>query len=42
MENQRLWRPVFGYDYSSNAAFEQAMKQSYLRKIEQRRGLANG
>ncbi|MES9969744.1 MAG: radical SAM protein [Candidatus Thiodiazotropha sp.] len=33
MENQRLWQPVFGYDYPSNQAFEEAMKQAYLRKI---------
>jgi spore photoproduct lyase len=34
MENQRLWEPVFGYSYATNDAFEQAMKSSYLRKIE--------
>lgn len=33
MENPRLWQPVFGYDYPSNQAFEEAMKQSYLEKI---------
>jgi spore photoproduct lyase len=32
MENQRLWRPVFGFDYSSNQAFEEAMKASYFAK----------
>jgi spore photoproduct lyase len=37
MENLRLWRPVFGFDYASNSEFEQAMKRSYLDKIEQRR-----
>jgi spore photoproduct lyase len=37
MENPRLWPLVFGYDYPSNQAFEQAMKQSYLDKIEARR-----
>ncbi|MGD8913911.1 MAG: radical SAM protein [Candidatus Thiodiazotropha sp.] len=37
MENQRLWKPVFGYDYSSNQAFEAAMKQAYLEKIENKR-----
>lgn len=37
MENSRLWQPVFGYDYSCNEAFEQAMKQSYLDKIEAKR-----
>ncbi len=34
MENNQLWRPVFGYDYPSNEAFERAMKSSYLAKIE--------
>ena len=38
MENQRLWMPVFGQDYTSNAEFEEAMKASYLSKIERRRG----
>lgn len=33
MENQRLWRPVFGFEYPSNQAFEEAMKASYLQKI---------
>jgi spore photoproduct lyase len=41
MENQRLWRPVFGYDYASNRAFEEAMKQAYLKKIR-RRGRTHG
>ncbi len=36
MENQRLWKPVFGFEYSSNDEFEQAMKAAYLEKI--RRG----
>jgi spore photoproduct lyase len=34
MENQRLWRPVFGFDYPSNQAFEEAMKAGYLEKIQ--------
>ncbi len=34
MENQRLWKPLFGYDYQSNDEFEMAMKQHYLAKIE--------
>jgi len=42
MENQRLWRPVFGFDYASNSEFEQAMKGSYLDKIEQRRRVGLG
>jgi spore photoproduct lyase len=33
MENQHLWQPVFGYDYASNQAFEEAMKLAYLKKI---------
>jgi len=33
MENQRLWKPVFGYDYASNSEFETAMKNSYQSKI---------
>ncbi len=33
MENQRLWRPVFGFDYGSNDEFERAMKTAYLAKI---------
>ncbi len=33
MENQRLWRPVFGFEYGSNDEFEQAMKGGYLAKI---------
>lgn len=37
MEHQRLWQPVFGFDYPSNEAFEEAMKRSYRQKIEIRR-----
>jgi spore photoproduct lyase len=37
MENQRLWQPVFGYDYASNQAFETAMKRAYLKKIGDKR-----
>ncbi|MHC4222008.1 MAG: SPL family radical SAM protein, partial [Planctomycetota bacterium] len=33
MENQRLWKPVFGYEYTSNIEFEAAMKKAYLDKI---------
>ena len=36
MENQRLWKPVLGYEYASNAEFEAAMKTAYLAKINQR------
>ncbi len=35
MENQRLWEPVFGYQYDSNEQFEQAMKLSYMEKIKE-------
>jgi len=37
MENQRLWQPIFGYEYESNQAFEEAMKTHYLEKIESAR-----
>ena len=33
MENQRFWKPVFGYDYASNEQFERAMKDAYREKI---------
>ena len=33
MENQRHWEPVFGYQYTLNDEFEQAMKKSYMDKI---------
>ncbi len=33
MENQRFWKPVFGFEYASNDEFETAMKSSYLTKI---------
>jgi spore photoproduct lyase len=33
MESHRLWRPVFGFEYSSNRVLEEAMKASYLEKI---------
>jgi spore photoproduct lyase len=36
MENSRLWQPVFGFDYPDNEAFETAMKEHYLRKIDER------
>jgi len=39
MENPRFWQPVFGFDYHSNDAFEEAMKKSYLTKIRQRQAL---
>jgi spore photoproduct lyase len=42
MENQRLWQPVFGFDFASNADFEDAMKTSYMKKIDQRRQVQDG
>ena len=33
MENQRFWKPVFGFDYASNSEFEAAMKDAYRAKI---------
>ena len=33
MENHRLWKPVFGFEFDSNEAFERAMKTSYMNKI---------
>jgi len=33
MENQRFWKPVFGYEHVSNDEFEMVMKSSYLAKI---------
>jgi spore photoproduct lyase len=34
MEDQSLWKKVFGYEYSSNEEMENAMKNSYNSKIE--------
>ena len=36
MEEQRLWKPVFDYDYASNSEFETAMKEAYMDKIRAR------
>ena len=33
MEAHSLWRPVFGYEYESNAALEEAMKTAYMDKV---------
>ncbi len=38
MEDHSLWKQVFGYEYPSNSAFEQAMKSSYFNKTEQSHG----
>ena len=37
MENQRLWKPVLGYEYASNDEFEDAMKTAYLDRIKQKK-----
>lgn len=34
MENHDLWQPVFGFEYPTNQAFEEAMKASYQSKIQ--------
>ncbi len=36
MEHQRFWQPVFGFEWESNNAFEQAMKSAYMAKIRAR------
>ena len=36
MENQRFWKPVFGYEYASNTEFETQMKKTYVDKINSR------
>jgi len=35
MEDESLWKEVFGYEYSSNNQMEEFMKNSYLTKINQ-------
>ena len=35
MEDKRLWSEVFGYEYASNAEFEGAMKEAYMKKIKE-------
>ncbi|MCB1758956.1 MAG: DNA photolyase [Gammaproteobacteria bacterium] len=42
MENQRLWRPVFGFEYASNDQLEQAMKNAYMNKINRVRSENTG
>jgi spore photoproduct lyase len=37
MEDRRLWKPVFGYEYASNTEFETAMKAAYLGKINKKK-----
>lgn len=37
MEDSSLWPHVFGYDYATNAEFEEAMKASYMAKVKQLR-----
>ncbi len=41
MENPSLWRPVFGHEFPSNEAFEEAMMASYLQKITAKRSNPN-
>jgi spore photoproduct lyase len=36
MEERGLWKPVFGYEYASNAEFETAMKAAYMEKINKK------
>jgi spore photoproduct lyase len=33
MEDESLWKSVFGFEYESNEIFEKAMKKAYMRKI---------
>ena len=40
MENHRLWKPVFGFEYDSNEQFEQRMQQAYIKKILSKRGIS--
>jgi spore photoproduct lyase len=37
MENHKLWKPVFGFEYKTNHEFEAAMKSSYMDKINRTR-----
>lgn len=37
MEDHKLWKDCFGYEYSSNNQMEDMMKMSYLNKINKRR-----
>jgi len=37
MEDQSLWKEVFGYEYSSNNQMEMMMKMAYENKINQKR-----
>ncbi len=34
MEDQSLWKEVFGYEYPTNESFEMDMKLNYINKIE--------
>jgi spore photoproduct lyase len=40
MENQRLWKPVFGFEYDSNEQFERRMLQIYSEKIRSKRKIS--
>ncbi|MDR1615355.1 MAG: hypothetical protein LBS26_07315 [Campylobacteraceae bacterium] len=34
MEDESLWRKVFGYEYDNNEIFETEMKKAYMKKID--------
>ncbi|QOG12503.1 SPL family radical SAM protein [Arcobacter sp. FWKO B] len=34
MEDESLWKEVFGYEYISNNQFEEFMKEAYMKKVE--------
>jgi spore photoproduct lyase len=35
MEDQRLWKEVLGYEYTSNSQMEESMKNAYMDKVYQ-------
>ena len=39
MENRKYWKPAFGFEYPSNEALEEAMKSSYMDKINRLRAI---
>lgn len=40
MEDPSLWEPIFGYSYPNDRAFEEAMRQSYLGSLKERRQMS--
>jgi spore photoproduct lyase len=36
MEDESLWREVFGFEYKNNAALEENMKRAYMHKINRK------